>query len=66
MERLLNESDSQMRFRMNMHENAAKHQAPVEETYAKYNIKNDQYQRQRRQDKWNNQKLKCDTLRANE
>ena len=60
MERLLNESDSSMRFRMKMHEYASKHQALVEETYARYKINNDEYQRQRRHEKWNNQKLKCD------
>ena len=49
-----------MRFRMEMNEYAAKHQALVEETYARYKINNDEYQRQRRQEKWNNQKLKCD------
>ena len=45
---------------MKMHEYAAKHQAFVEENYARYKIKNDEYQRQRRQEKWNNLKLKCD------
>ena len=58
MERLHCESDSSKRFRMKMHEYAAHHQALVEESYAKYRIKNDEYQRQRRQEKLNYQKKK--------
>ena len=60
MERLHCESDSSKRFRMKMHEHAAKHQALVEESYARYKIKNNEYQRQRRQEKWNKQRLNRD------
>ena len=47
MERLLNESDSSMRFRMQMHEYAAKHQALVEETYAREDVRHEEWLRLR-------------------
>ena len=46
-----------------MHEYAAKHQVLVEESYARYSVKMDEYLRQRREEKrinWNNRKLMCD------
>ena len=63
MEQRPNESASSFRFRVAMHEYAAKHQVLVEESYARYSVKMDEYLRQRREEKrinWNNRKLMCD------
>ena len=46
-----------------MHEYAAKHAVLVEESYARYSVKMDEYLRQRREQKrinWNNRKLMGD------
>ena len=47
MERLPNGPDSSMKFRMKMHEYAAKHQALVEETYARGAAKHEEWLRLR-------------------